>query len=829
MRKTDISKYTDKIDVQPRKQSPVKAFFGGVGRILLTVVLIGAIAGLIVGISIGIFIFQIANEPTGIDLTARSLNQSSFIYVKDPATGEFGKDPYQTLYGTENRIWVNLYDKDKTYEEDDKYIPQAMVDAIIAIEDKRFYEHNGVDWKRTGSAVLALASGSNNYGGSTLTQQLVKNLTDDNEVSLTRKLREIFRAINIEKEYSKDKIIEAYLNVVNFGNNCQGVEAASELYFNKPINQCSVCECAAIAGITQNPSQWNPLIYPENNEYRRRTVLREMRDQDFITEEEFQNALTESDNLQFVGFSDDSEDDEEESTNVQNWYINQMYYDLCRDLAKYYDISESAASMKLYTEGLKIYCAMDSQAQEMIEKEALKFNNDVDYDLQIGMTMVDFDGRVIATVGSSQEKEGPLDWDRASQSVLQPGSSIKAIIPYPMALDTGVYNYSSVVTDQPIEKWKTDGEGGWVAGPPNAYEGYFNYVTMPEAVSWSSNAAAVQTMELIGTKNAFNQAVTNLGFEHLSENDADMVGALSLGGMEGGVNVREMAAAMEYVGNGGQYFAPYTYYYVTDQNGTIILDNRNNSPTEAYTPETAYKMNRVLKYNVDTSSHTHSSLAAISGWEICGKTGTTDYDRDAWFVGASPYCAMACWVGYDQPDTVPDTSLATTTWQKVMANYLKGKDYKEFDVPDTIIPATYCRGSGLLASSFCSDTEVGYYSASDMPDYCDGNHIAIARPGESATEASHASTPDANATEAANPVDTDETTGADTPETSDGGESTASDGGESTASDGGTSSAAPDDGGESVAPDGGESVAPDGGESVAPDGGESVTSDGGGA
>ena len=735
MRKTDISKYTDKIDVQPKNPSAVKTFFGGVWRIIATVLLIGAVAGLIVGISIGIFIFNLANEPTGIDLTARSLNQSSFIYVADPETGEFGKEPYQTLYGTENRIWVNLYDKDKVYEEDEKYIPQAMVDAIVAIEDKRFYEHNGVDWKRTGSAVLALVSGSNNYGGSTLTQQLVKNLTDDSEVSLTRKLREIFRALNIEKEYNKDQIVEAYLNVVNFGNNCQGVEAASELYFDKPINECSVCECAAIAGITQNPSQWNPLIYPENNEYRRRTVLREMRDQDMLTEQEFQDALAESDRLEFVGFTGNEDEDEDESDNkVQNWYINQMYYDLCRDLAKYYDISEAAASTKLYTEGLKIYCAMDVNAQNMIEQEALKFNNDYDYDLQIGMTMVGFDGRVIATVGSSQEKEGPLDWDRASQSVLQPGSSIKAVIPYPMAVDAGIYNYSSVVTDQPIEKWKSDGYGGWVAGPPNAYSGYFNYMTMPEALSWSSNAAAVQTMELVGTRDAFNQAITNLGFKNLAETDADMVGALSLGGMEGGVTVREMAAAMEYVGNGGLYYEPYTYYYVLDQYDNPILDNRNNTPIEAYTEETAYKMNRVLNYNVDTSTHTNSNYAAISGWEICGKTGTTDYDRDAWFVGASPYCALACWVGYDQPDTVPYTALAPITWQKVMANYLEGKEYKDFDMPDSIIPATYCKGSGMLASSFCTDTAMGYYSASDMPDYCDGNHIAVSTPGASSSE-----------------------------------------------------------------------------------------------
>lgn len=726
MRKTDISKYTDKIDVVPKKQSGVKQFFSVVGRVLLTVLMVLVIAGVIVGISLGIYVMKIANEPTGIDLNARSLNLSSFIYVENKDSGEF--EEYQTLYGTENRIWVDLSE-----------MPKAMPDAIVAIEDKRFYEHNGVDWYRTGSAILSLVTGRNNYGGSTLTQQLIKNITDDSEVSLTRKLREIFRALNIEREYSKDDIIEAYLNVVNFGNNCQGVESASELYFDKPIGECSIAECAAIAGITQNPSRWNPLYYPENNKERRETVLDQMYEQGKITKDEYDKAMEESANMTFVGRDNEDEDDEDDEDNVkvQNWYIDQMYWDLCRDLAKYYDISEDAASLKLYTEGLKIYCAMDTDAQTMIEEEALKSNADYDYDLQTAMTMVGYDGRVIATVGSSKEKEGNLDWDRASHSVLQPGSSIKAIIPYPLAIDEDIYNYSSLTKDQPIEKWKMDYWGNWQAGPPNSYEGYHQYMTVPEALSWSSNACAVQTMELIGVNKAYEQATENLGFKNLGEADKTNVGALSLGGMEGGVTVREMAAAMQYIGNGGLFYEPYTYYYVTDQNDTIILDNRNNTPIEAYSPETAYKMNRLLKYNVMTSTHTASSYAQISGWDIAGKTGTTDYDRDLWFVGASPYCTLACWMGYDQPDSVNYYGLSTIIWQKVMSNYLKDKTYKEFTMPDNIIPATYCKGSGLLAASYCSDTATGYYTEDDMPAYCNGVHSAGGLYGEKSTDYSN--------------------------------------------------------------------------------------------
>ena len=713
MRKTDISKYTDKIDVQPKKRSGVGTALSAIGRFLLTIVLIGVIAGIIVGVSLAIYIFGLANEPTGIDLTARSLNLSSFIYTKNPDTGEF--EEYQTLYGVENRIWVDLNE-----------MPDYMPKAIIAIEDKRFYDHHGVDWTRTGSAIVSLLTGSNNYGGSTITQQLIKNITDDNEVSLTRKLREIFRALNIEKEYSKDDIIEAYLNVVNFGNNCQGVEAASQLYFDKPISECSVCECAAIAGITQNPTRWNPLIYPENNKYRRELVLSEMYNQEMLTKAEYDAALEESETLEFVGWGtpEETSDDDEDDIEVQNWYIDQMFYDLKRDLAKYYGISEDAASDKLYTEGLKIYCAMDLKTQEMIEKEALRSNVDYDYDLQIGMTMIDFDGRVIATVGSSKEKEGNLEWDRASHSVLQPGSSIKGIIPYPLAIDMGLYNYSTLVVDEPYKTWKMDGNGNWIEGPENAYDYYNHYMTVPEAVAWSSNAAAVQTINYVGTNDAYNQAVSNLGFRHLAEADAYNLGALSIGGMEGGVTVREMAAAIAYAGNSGLYYEPYTYYYVTDAGGNIILDNRNNTPIEAYTPETAYKMNRILRYNVLTSQHSASQYAQIDGWDVVGKTGTTDYDHDIWFVGVSPYCSLACWMGYDQPATVPYGSLAAITWQKVMSNYLSDKTPKGFDVPSTIIEATYCKGSGLLASPGCYDTGTGYYTVDDMPGYCDGVHKA---------------------------------------------------------------------------------------------------------
>lgn len=704
-RETDISRYTDKSadnGINEKSESGVKRFFKGLCKFLLTAFTICFVALFIAGISLSIYIFTLASEPTGIDLKAKSLNQTSFIYIKDDKTGEFKE--YQTLYSTENRIWVDNQD-----------IPKAMKDAVVAIEDKRFYEHNGVDWARTLSAVVNLATGEDTYGGSTITQQLIKNITDDNEVSINRKLREICKALKLEDEYTKDQILEAYLNVVNFGNNCQGVESAAQLYFDKSIKDCSIAECAAIAGITQNPSLWNPLIYPDNNKQRREIVINEMYDQGKITKSEYDNAMKESANMTFVGFKNTKEDDDDNDY-VQNWYIDQVFYDLREDLALYYNISEEAASEKLYTEGLKIYCAMDEKMQSYMEEAAQSIDKTYDSELQIGSVLMGFDGRVIATVGSSKKKTQALEWDRATHSKLQPGSSIKPVIVYPYAIDNKMLYYSSVVKDEPIDNWK-DQNGQLVSGPNNPYYGYKGDMLLPDAIEWSSNATAVQTMNLIGGPSvAYEQAVTKMGFKSLSEQDTQNTGALSMGGMNGGVSVREMAAAYNYLGNGGLYYEPYTYYYVTDSEDNIIIDNREAIPKQAYSAETASIMNRLLSYNVTNSAHTNAQYSRISGWDIIGKTGTTDEDKDSWFCGLSPYATMATWCGFDQPASISNTSTSARFFSNVMGKYLEGKEQKEYNISPNLVEAQYNPYNGLIVTTDSPMGKyIGYYTEDNMP------------------------------------------------------------------------------------------------------------------
>lgn len=711
-RETDISSYMGKTpEQQPeitykRSESGAKRFFKGLGKFLLTIFSVLAVAGIVTAISLAIYIIALASEPTGIDLKAKSMNQTSRIFIKDSDTGEFTET--RKLYSTENRIWV-----------DNQNIPDYMKEAQVAIEDKRFYEHNGVDWQRTLSAVAMLATGSDSYGGSTITQQLIKNITDDNEVSINRKLREICKALKLEQEYTKDQILEAYLNVVNYGNNCQGVEAAAQLYFGKSIKDCSLAECAAIAGITQNPSRWNPLIYPENNRERRELILSEMYDQGVIkTKKEYDDAMSESAKMTFVGFKSASEDEDDEDNDVQNWYYDQLFYDLRDDLALYYNISPDAASEKIYTEGLKIYCAMDEKMQNYIEKEAMNIDKSADPSIELGSVLMDFDGRVIATVGSSNRKTTDLAWDRAAHSALQPGSSIKPLFVYPIAIENKQLYFSSTVLDEPIEKYEYDeASGGYISGPKNAYGSYLGNILLPDAIERSSNAVAVQVMELIGGPSvAYEQAITKMNFKHLTELDGVNTGALSIGGLNGGVTVREMAAAYTYMGNEGLYYKPYTYYYITDSEDNIILDNRDAVPKQAYSAETAGIMNRLLHYNVENSQNTYAMYARVSGWDIVGKTGTTDSDRDCWFCGMSPYAVMATWTGFDSPQTISDKTRSAKFFANVMGEYLKDKEQKEYKISKNLIPATYNPVTGLVISTdSVSGKYIGYYTEDNMP------------------------------------------------------------------------------------------------------------------
>ena len=726
MRKTDISDYSDYTDNSDVKESAGREIAGAAGtavkgsflfvwRIILTLLMVLVVAGIIIGISMVIYVASIAREPTGIDLHSAKLNETSYIYTYDK---NGNAQQYMQLYTSENRVMVPFDD-----------IPDNMKKAIVAIEDKRFYEHHGVDWYRTGGAIFRLSTGSGQFGGSTLTQQLIKNISGDNDVSITRKLKEIFRALNVEREFTKDEILEAYLNTVNFGGNNNGIQAAATAYFNKDVKDLTLAQCAAIVGITQNPSKYNPLVFPEYNKERRETVLNQMYVQGKITKEEYDAAMAESATMEFVDPNDfiDEEAEQLDIEEIQNWYIDTLFSDLKSDLAEYLDISEEAASNKIYTEGLKVYCAMDIDVQTQAEntiKNYFKANAGLaDPELQCGFCMMDFDGRIISIVGSNKEKEVNLEWNRAVDSALQPGSTIKGVTAYPLAINNGNLTYSSLVHDVPLDGWFQD---TGAAGPNNWYMSFYGDMLLPTALEMSSNCPPAQVLVNLvdpngndGVRYAYDYVTNKLGWSHLNyEIDSQNTAGLAIGGFNGGVTVREMAKAYTLLGNGGKAYKPYTYYYVTDAEDNIIFDNREQDPIQALTEETAAIMNRLLNFNIQTSHSTNAGETRINGWDIIGKTGTTDADNDSWFCGCSPYAAASIWVGYDTPRTVPDATVATKLWKILMEQYLTGKEHKDYTFPDDLIVCHYCPYTGLLANTGCGGGYYGYYNKSNLPEYC---------------------------------------------------------------------------------------------------------------
>ena len=699
MRKTDLNKYVGAPETgrAASASNAVRIALKG----LYSVIAVLAVAGVIVLVFLTSFILGFRNESIKMDLNNLKLNYTSFIYVNDDSGQPV---EYQRLYSSENRIWVD-YDK----------IPRNMKNAMVAIEDKRFMEHNGVDWIRTAGAVTTLVTKGGSYGGSTITQQLVKNITGDNEVSLTRKVKEIFRAVNLDSRYSKEQILEAYLNVVNYGSGCQGVQAAANLYFGKDISQASLAECASIAAITQNPYKYNPLNFPENNKTRQRLVLGEMLNQQMISQDEYNSAMEESNHMVFVGRKDENVVND---SPVWNWYIDAMFEDIVEDLQTTQGISKDKAVYMMYHGGLKIYCAMDQKAQNAAEEVVSGDNMPSDPKIQLGYYMMDYNGRVLATVGRRGEKAGNRLLSYATDQ-RQPGSSIKPIASYGPAVDMGVINYSSILPDEPVDNYFAGGK----PGPNNWYKKFYGPITVQRALEISSNAAAAQLVKRISPTTSYRFLTDQLHFTHLNpKTDSVQIAAMAIGGMNGGVTVKEMTAAYQMFGNGGQYNKPYTYYYVEDHDGNVILDNRQNTGTQVIKSTTSTIMNRLLR-NVVYGSEGTGGGAAVSGWEVFGKTGTTDEDKDSWFVGGTPYAVAGIWTGYETPKSLSYgqkenyTKWAAKIWRNIMAKYLDGKKKLYFRYDSNVVSATFRTDNGKLSGADVgAPTKTGWYERGNMPE-----------------------------------------------------------------------------------------------------------------
>ncbi len=671
-------------------------------KIALSCFLVFVITACIVLSSFLIYVFGIIDPTVDEDLNDLALNFTTTIYVKDSKTGEYAE--YQRLHGEYNRIWVG-YNREQAEAKDPEYtgIPYYMAQAFVAIEDKRFYEHEGVDWRRTISAFvnMVIPTSDSRFGGSTITQQLVKNLTGDNDRSSMRKIREIMRARYLESKYYKDTIIECYMNTVAMGKGMYGVEVASNYYFSKSVNELTLAECACLAAIVKGPSLYRPDKNPNDNKTRRETVLREMLDQKLITKEEYNAAIAE--NIVITADEDALKENE-----INSYFVDAIIDEVIDDLAVKYDYDETHAALNFYNGGYKIYCTMDPKVQNAVEevftdKSNIKTSSKTGKQLQGAITVMDYKGNIVGIAGGLGKKTGNRVLNRATSLPRQPGSSIKPLSAYAPALENNLITYSSIVKDV------TKKYGGW------SVRGSMGRVTIAKAVEKSLNTIPVEIINKMTPQASYDFLTQKIGFKSLHPVEDVNLSSLGMGGSYLGVTTKEEAAAFAIFGNGGVYYEPTTYEYITDQHGDIIFDNRNRRGEAVISEDTAFIMNKLLQNVVYGSSGTgRTAASAVSNMKLFGKTGTTDSVTNKWFTGGSPYYVASCWVGFDQEEKVANSSLAIRMWSSVMKKINSGKKAIKYAESEYVTCRRYCTETGLVAKADCPKTAVGWYKTGYM-------------------------------------------------------------------------------------------------------------------
>ncbi len=678
---------------------------------LLTFSIIVTVFVLIVGMSFSIYVTtEMESEIDESLFEVLSGNTSSKIYYyENEEKREFGEATEledQELYGGYRSVPTQ-------YEN----VPEELVYAFVSIEDKRFFSHDGVDWKRTAGASLNyFLNFREEFGGSTITQQLIKNVTEKDDYSFQRKIQEILWALDLETKMSKEEILENYLNIINLSNGCYGVGAASKYYFSKDASELTLNECAAIAAITNNPSYYDPIRNPKNNQKRRQIILNQMYEQGYISLEEYNSAYNEELNLNVESSNSDK---------INLWYVDMVINDIINDLMNEKGYSRSMASMLIYTGGLKIYTAMDYNVQKTLENyyadtSNFYWNNTAEENPQSSMIIIDpYNGDILGVAGAVGTKEANRLQNLATETVRPAGSVIKPLSVYAPALEEGIITWSSVYDDIPVNfgNYNLDSSNGKivepVAWPKNANGVYRGLTNINYAIEHSVNTVTVRVLEELGIEKSFDFLQNKLGFNSLiktkTQNDGSIItdmdyAALALGQFNYGASLREITAAYSIFPNSGVYNNYRSYYKVTDSNGNIILEKKYCG-SEVISEENAIIMTEMLK-NVLVNG-TAKGITLKKDIPCAGKTGTTQSSYDRWFVGYTPYFIGGVWYGYEYPKTLSSESsgVCIEVWDEIMTRlhkrYILSGNVKSFDTSDKIETFEYCMDSGKLATEAC--------------------------------------------------------------------------------------------------------------------------------
>ena len=744
-------------DIEKKTKKPKKKkinFLKLLSLILVFVIIVGTVSTL----AMALIVVKTA-EPIDPTKISELLDESSFIFDdKGVLIEKISNGEYSSIVPLQQ-------------------IPKDLQNAVVAIEDERFYEHNGVDIKRVfGALWYDIKTMSLAQGASTITMQVAKNLYTTMDKTWTRKLKDIYYAVEIEKVLSKNQILHAYLNTIGLGRGTRGVQAAAHVYFNKDVSELNLAESAMIAGITKNPYKYSvymtapielnddfknmqvslipsnddtpaptekelsvykallsnglisnleynqltkndfyarkAILNPDSKE-RQEVVLKMMLKNNYISESQYNEALN---------YNIEVKLGKKKSTTISSYFGDKVKTEAINSL-KSVGYSDEDANDILYSGGLRIYSTLDSRIQGILEDEVNNASNfsgsRIDSDgipqPQVAAVIMDqYNGQVKALVGG-RGISGSRIYNRALNP-RQPGSSIKPLAVYLPALENGFTGASNIV-DEPIKNEKGE---YWPKNYNHRYEGP---TTLRSLVIKSSNVGAVQVAQKLGPHKMIDY-LKDMGISTIvTRNDSTSINdenlSLALGGMSKGVTPLDLTAAYAAVANGGLYTKPIFITKIENAKGTILYEN-TPSTKQIASPQSAYIMTDIMK---DVVNRGTGGRARVKNITTVGKTGTTTDEKDIWFSGYTPYYTSALWIGEDQPKDLNRTSdVPSRLWSRIMTRVHEGLPNKEFTRPSGITSATVCQETGLLAGSNCTKKYTELFASGTAPKEVCVNH-----------------------------------------------------------------------------------------------------------
>lgn len=713
-----------------QKRTGWKRFGVSFGNFLLFCFLtFGAMVVLMLGIAATVI--YAFTDPTLDDKFANlEMDYTTVVYAKSLDSADYVE--YQTLYNEQNRIWISIDD-----------MPDYLLDAVVAIEDKRFYEHNGVDFittfKATANYVIYKIMGKDTTylaGGSTLTQQLIKVITGDDDKSSMRKVKEILRALYIERKYSKEQIIEYYLNAAYFGNNCNGIYAAAKYYFGKEVSELTVTECAAIISITKSPSYIEPYANPDANKERRNNVLYEMFKQGYIEEDEYNQYIAEDLSLRDRSIKTTV-------SSVMSWYTDIVFEEVKNILMEELGYDATQAVNYIWSGGLKIYTPCITEYQSIMENY---FKNEANYPKissgdqvpQVAMQLMDpSSGDVLAVIGGRGEKTENRALSRVTQTLRQPGSSIKPISVYGYAIENNLITEGSAIDDSPMRIDAKSGGSGLVdpitgetikyrysPWPVNYDRVYNGVMDIKTALNHSYNTPPAKLLQEIGLDTSYDFMKTMLGIKNLADADKADYAPFAVGAVTNGFTMRELVSAYTVFANKGVYSDSRYVTRIETHDGKVIYDG-NVDKRIVFSPQTSYIITDILSTLVGSSAD-----AKMRNIQVAGKSGTTSNFYDRWFIGYTNEFLAGIWWGYDVPAELQNTA-HVKMWKNVMTEVYKaaGISSSKFSEPDGIVTASYCACSGKLAGPYCTSDPYGnqvrtgkFKAGTEPTEVCDVHH-----------------------------------------------------------------------------------------------------------